>query len=751
MNKNMIWQSFTEDRAYLEHQYQPVNWNPASGLTAAELESAVDRLAAELSAAGQPRSLIKARACALVGSQGRIAVDGRDWFADHLDCGQAVIQLRNRWLKEINDTVMKDAHAIERQAWAAGAWSGFSDFGHTAPDWNDVLDLGLTGLLERVRQARAAKAAAGSLTAAQRVFYESAETAYQAAIGFVHRLAAEAERQAETAAAGSGTTDSSRERLRRVAASLRGIASRPPATFHEALQLMYIFRQLQEEVEGERVRSLGGLDRLFWRFYQTDLAAGRLTREQAGVLVRYFLFKIYALRTPYNQPLFLGGLGVDGQDAVNDLSWLFLAAFDELGIYDPKFHIRVHPGTPDDFLRFVLSCIRRGNSSLVLINDKVAFRALRQVGATELEVRDYVPIGCYEPAILGREVPCTGSGSVNLAKAVELALCNGIDPLTGTRIGPATGEIAEFRTFDDFLAAWQQQLAFMTESAMRTVSAYEKHYPTVNPAPLFSATMRECVERGQDAYAGSAKYNNSSVNFAYIASTVDALLAIRRLVFMDRSVTLPELADILRTNWAGHEDLRRKVRLSRDKYGNNRPEPDRLAAELAAFAAGLVNNRPNGRGGVFKAGMISIDHYIYHGSKMGATPDGRRSTEPLSKNFSAVTAMDRAGVTALIQSVTGMDHSLFPNGSVLDILLHPSAVQGEEGLDSLLALIRTYFAAGGFAIHGNIFDARVLREAQQDPQKYANLQVRVCGWNVYFVNLSRAEQDEFIRQAEHAG
>ena len=209
--------------------------------------------------------------------------------------------------------------------------------------------------------------------------------------------------------------------------------------------------------------------------------------------------------------------------------------------------------------------------------------------------------------------------------------------------------------------------------------------------------------------------------------------------------------DILKKNWEGSGKFRALVKRMPAKYGNNNPVADAIAVEVSDFVADLVNNRPNGRGGVFKAALFSIDHCFSLGARTMATPDGRMAGDPLSKNLCATTAMDRNGITALINSVTKMDHSKFPTGSVLDIVLHPTVVAGEEGLPAFYAILKTYFYKGGFAIHGNVMHAEELRKAQENPEQYKNLQVRVCGCNAYFVNLSKEEQDAFIEQAENCG
>ena len=229
---------------------------------------------------------------------------------------------------------------------------------------------------------------------------------------------------------------------------------------------------------------------------------------------------------------------------------------------------------------------------------------------------------------------------------------------------------------------------------------------------------------------------------------LDSLCAVNKLVFIDKRFTLPELRDILISDWQGYERERQIARRLPMKYGNGEPISDALTTDFASFCASLINNKPNGRGGVFKAALFTIDFCFAAGKKTMATPDGRRAGEPLSKNLCASVGMDRKGITALINSVTNIDFADFPTGSVLDIVLHPTAVSGEDGLEAFYSVLSTYFKKGGFAMHGNIFDAEILKLAQAEPEKYKNLQVRVCGWNAYFVNLSKTEQDSFIRQAE---
>ncbi len=383
----------------------------------------------------------------------------------------------------------------------------------------------------------------------------------------------------------------------------------------------------------------------------------------------------------------------------------------------------------------------------MFVNDRIGIKSLMDVGITEQDARDYVPIGCYEPAVWGVEIGCTGNGGVNLAKAVELVFTNGIDLGSGEPCGIQTGKIT---SYEGFAEAVKQQIRFLTDRAVNYIVELEKHYGEINPDPILSCQYDHSVETGVDVYEGGAKYNNSSMYFYSIASLTDAVCAVKKLVFEEKRLSFDALGEILKANWAGQDKLRAIAKTLPEKYGNNHPAADAIAVEMSDFVAGLVNNRPNGRGGVFKAALFSTDFCFATGSKTMATPDGRLAGEPLSKNLCAVPGMDRNGITGLINSVTQMDHSKFSTGSVLDVVLHPSAVSGEDGLDAFYCILMTYFKKGGFAMHGNVFLADDSKKAQKDPEKYKNLQVRVCGWNAYFINLSRAEQDAFICQAENA-
>ncbi len=712
---------FEEKKEKLAKQFERVAWIEGSGLT----EKALSAALAEMEATGASCARVKADTFAFLAENAPIAITPEDVFQEKLFSGdlmkrqrwRAVTAVKRKYLPVETETVSK--------AWReAYAYTGGEDFGHTSPNSRALVSLGLSGLLARVNAA----AARGGLSEKQREFYDTCATVLRSMMRVAERLA-------------DAIEPCSAENAR----ALRAIATRAPETTYETMQLLILYFYLHEYVAGTRVRTLGRLDVLLTPFYEADLAAGRYTHEELREMLRYFLYKFFAMNVPFGLPFCIGGEDEHGNDVTNDVTDLIVDVFDELNVHSPKIHVRVCDKTPKELTLRVLDCIRRGNSSFVFVNDRVAKDALLRVGIAERDVWDYLPIGCYEPAVWGKEIGCTGNGGISLGKVAEFLFTGGKDHANGVTYGIDTGEPA---TYGEFLTAVKKQIAYMAEKGMNYIVELEKHYGECGPDPILSMQYDESVALGVDVYEGGAKYNNSSLYYYSIATLVDAIAAVKRLVYEEKALSFTELGEILKNDWEGREELRQRVLRLPEKYGCNNPVADEITVWLADHCASLTNNRPNGRGGVFKASCFTIDHCYPMGEKTMATPDGRRAGEPLSKNFCATVGMDKKGVTALIGSVTKMDHAAFPNGTVLDLVLHPSAVSGEDGLAAFYGLLATYFKKGGIALHGNVFDADVLRDAVANPEKYENLQVRVCGWNAYFTKLTRAEQEAFIKQAE---
>jgi len=701
--------------------YRDICWDPSSGLSPEVLEQEVAELEKQL--AGRSKSYVKAKTFELLLEKGQISVTREDIFQEKLNARHIMTAQRNRWWEEAKANFRDMLQTVER-AERTKAFCAHEDFGHTSPNTKMLVELGYCGLIDRLAEAEKRVV---TITEKQRDFYHSAGIALMAMQRFCKRLS-----QAE------GITKEN-------ARCLAHLSEQAPRHLYEALQLLVVTFYLHEYVAGTRVRTLGRLDEILYPLYRKDLDEGVLDRDGAKEMLKCFLYKLWTMRVPYDLPFCLGGVDKDGKEITNELSYLMVEAYRELDIHSPKIHVRVSDQTPEAFVKLVLRCIRSGNSSFVFVNDAVTIEALMKCGVTREEARSYVLIGCYEPSVFDLELPCTGNGHINLPKMIELVFCRGRDLETGELVGLDTGAID---SYEDFISALKTQIAYCIDLALTYIGRVEGCYMQANPDPILSAMLSPCVERGIDAYDGGAKYNNSSFYIHSIASLADSVIAVKQLVFEQKRVGFDELGDILRANWKGHEKLRMEMDRSSVKYGNNVDAVDEIAVEFADFCAKRINGTKNGRGGIFKAANFTIDECFANGKRVMATPDGRYAGEPLSKNLCAVTGKDKRGITALIHSVTKMPLSDFPNGSVLDFVLHPSAVRGEDGLSAFYGLLKTYFKKGGMAIHGNVFDAEQLKQAQKNPEQYRHLQVRVCGWNAYFVNLSRAEQDAFIKQAE---
>lgn len=721
----MIFDGFDLNKSELECQFENVQWIKESGLVAEALDEEYEKLMLKI--ANHPKAIVKAKTFEMILKKAALAVDKKDIFQDKLFSGHILLKQRQKWEKDICDAYLSAEYEEMFRTWNEfGAYQAMSDFGHTSPNSRLLVKVGFTGLLERVERS----ASRENLTEKQKEFYDSCEIVLKAILVFLNRLA-----------------DAIEPYNKENAKALKNIALGAPQNTYEAMQLLIVYFFLHEFVAGTRVRTLGRLDVLLYPFYVEDIRNGTFAKTEVKEMLKYFLNKFWAAKVPFGLPFTLGGIDAEGKEVTNEISYLIVEVYNELNIYSPKIHVRVSEKTPKDFVKLVLRCIRGGNSNFVFVNDAVGIKSLMNVGIEEKDARDFVPIGCYEPAVWGVEVGCTGNGGVNLAKAVELVITNGIDFRTGKTAGIQTGIID---SYDSFVEAVKKQIMYMTERVMDYVCKIEGYYREINPDPILSSMYEHSVECGLDVYEGGAKYNNSSVYFYSIASLVDSMAAVKRLVFDKKVLSFEELCHVLKNNWKDQEKLRVIAQKISEKYGNNNALADELAKDISDFVAEHTNNQPNGRGGVFKAALFSIDFCFFTGKKTMATPDGRYAGDPLSKNLCASTAMDRKGITALISSVTKIDHSKFPTGSVLDIMLHPSAVSGEDGLEAFYGILKTYFIKGGFAIHGNVFDAATLKKAQENPKQYANLQVRVCGWNAYFVNLSKEEQDAFIAQANNA-
>lgn len=649
-------------------------------------------------------------------SKVKVFINPYDIFCDMAETGITPMHLRDSEYGRICP-VSRDANLSE----SCGAYLSGWDPGHTMPDWKRILTLGITGILSEAEDRLEKE----NLTEEEKAFYLSVKYAYEGILIYIKRLYDLAgETEGENAAFAKE--------------NLLEISMHEPRTLSQAMQLYFIYYMVQHHVEGENLRSLGALDSLLYPYYKSDIENGIITKDEAREMIRYFLYKWTSMHVLANMPFNLC-------TEVNEMTYLILEEYIALDVIDPKIHIKCGKNVPDDVLKMVLDSIRNGKSSFVFANSEVVKKSLMNIGEEECDAEDYTLIGCYEPASAGKEFPCTLNGRINLPMAIEVILGGGKNFRCDEVLGEVTGKC---ESFDEFYNDVKKLLKSWSEKSIAEISRIERMYPGFLQSPVISGTFESCMEKGMDAYRGGAKYNNSSICIFGLATFADSLIAIKKMVFTEKIVSLSKLAEILKANWEGHEDLRLYAKNECKKFGNGDWEADFFAEDITRFMSDNINGKENGRGGVFRLGIFSIDWIIHYGRLTGASADGRRKGEALSKNISASVGMDKKGVTGAINSATAFNHSLSSDGTVLDLSIHPTAVSGEEGLSVMLSLLKTYFKKGGFAVHMNVLSAETLKKAQENPEKYKNLQVRLCGWNVYFTDLSREMQDNLIRSME---
>lgn len=676
-----------------------------------------------------PHPVRKAKALAYVLANTRIACDRRDIFPaiNMIDrpLNKTLIQA---WRDEVFTQIIPEVG--RRRDWLEndGIVTIWPDYDHSVPDWDRLFALGFPGILRESENARRANVC----TPEQDAFFEGVKITYEAILMILDRLAALAD-----------ATDGSEK----LAAGLKQLRVGAPTTFYEALLLSYLYFMISEHIEGLQVRSLSNFDRQLFAFYQHDLESG-LTEDDIRTDLAYYLLQFTAIDNYWNQPVYLGGENADGSTVVNELSYLFLDTYDHMGLYNPKIQIKIADSTPKAFVLKALDMIRRGHNSIVLVADATIRKALMGVGVSEEDARLCNITGCYEYSIQGSYV--ASMNYLNLLKPLEYTLHEGCDGVTGKFAGRVSPPLAAYDTFDKLYAEYKNQLLHVLDMTVDTVNGFEDYLAYMSPSSMLSGTFTSCLESGRDAIRGGGKRNDSIMLVGFIADLVDSLTMIRRYVYEKQEITLERLVAVLDSNFEGEELLRRRLLADREKYGNNKERPDALAVDVVNFLTANVNGRPNSpaRGGEWNCGFHVARMSYDQGGKTAASANGRRKGEELSKNISASMGQNREGATAAILSATKIDASQFISDAALDLGLLPSAVKGEDGLQAMYGLLMTFVHRGGHAMHINVFDAETLRAAQREPEKYQDLQIRVCGWNVLFSNINKEEQDGFIRQAE---
>lgn len=710
--------------------YHGYDYDEATGLSDEEIDKGLEKLSTGLE--DSPHPIHKAKLFEYVLANTKIDIAEHDYFIGMYTWNRPISKYTVfKWSDEVHNSFPEE-NKLLNDFDRSGAVFGWLDFDHTVPDWDSLMELGFSGILKRAEEAFEKLK---NPTEKQKAFFEGIKIEYNAIIMFLDRLYKYA-------------LTKNFEKAHKAAKCLKNLRDGAPSDTYEAMQLIYIYFMLSESVDHYQVRSLGhGLDQTLYPFFKKDIESGTYTKEEIGELIGYFLMQWSAIGNYWGQPFYLGGTTPDGSTRVNELSYLILDVYDKLGIYNPKIQIKYHKSTPKDFIEKALEMIRHGISSIVFCNEDHIVKSLMSLGATYEEAMDSVISGCYEYKVKAKGIGISVL-YYSALKPVSLVFDNGFDTVTEKQIGIKTGEIPEFTSFEKFYTAYLKQLEYSILTYLDAMYTLETRVQEINPSLMFSATCPDCVNTMTDAL-DSGLENTTDTLLSGLGSAVDALMAVYELVFERKVTDLKTLKNALDANWQGYETLRAEAITCKHKYGNGDTMADSYANAITRFVYDLFAGKRNSHDGHIKLEMHSARAFIIHGKKTKATPDGRFSGDETSKNASPSPGADRNGITALINSATAIDTSLCNIGFCLDAMLHPSAVQGEHGLAALYAVLSTYMQKGGASIHFNIFNTEILREAQDNPEKYENLQVRICGWNALWNKIPKTEQDAYILRCEN--
>ncbi len=639
------------------------------------------------------------------------------------------------------DPALGDATAAGRDWYATATQIGLITTcpgGHTIAGYEHVLAVGMGGVLEEI-DARTAL----PCDDAQRDFLAAARTTWQAASHYAHRYS-----RAASQLANQTSNTVHRETLRTIAADCNHIAARPPETFRQALQLLWLTHEVLVCEQFSGSLSLGRLDQILWPFYRRDWARGELTPEVAQDLILALWTKFASLPSGY-QNVTLGGASADGGAMSNDLTVMMLRASRHLKMDQPLISLRCHPAMSDELWDEVLAVIAAGQGFPAMFNDAVVIDAKAAVGVPREEAHGYGIVGCVEMAVPGREFSHTEGQRLNWAKALELFLNGGRCMLTGEGVGPTPPGLSTLTTFETFLAAFETYFAELIDQGIDALGDIERDFAEIWPYPFLSATMAGCVANARDVTAGGTIYDLSTLNGCGMADTADSLAAIQRAVYDEAIVSLDELAEAMATDFASAPALPAQLERLTPRFGNDDPLPDGLLARLAdGFCQRLVG-RTNWRGGGYQSGLYTVSAHAGMGERTAALPTGRRKGVSLANGLSPCQGADRSGPTAVIHSLTRLDHRKLGNGMVLDMKFAPALLADLAGREALRNLIETYFTMGGMEIQFNVIDRATLLAAQADPARHADLVVRVSGFSAYFVDLDATTQAEILARTEH--
>lgn len=619
--------------------------------------------------------------------------------------------------------------------------------GHICPKLETWLRYGPAGLLEHARDKLA------QAPVEQQDFYQGVCDVLEGAIIFMKRYADLAQSMSETEA-----DERTSGKLRQVAKVCHRLAEGSPATFHEALQSVWFLFVILHMESNASSFSPGRLDQLLYPYYERDVREGRVTRLAALELIEALWIKFnhivymrnarsarYFAGFPIGFNVAIGGQSASGEDATNELSYLFLKAQEHIGLPQPNLSARLHLNSPDEFVDACSAVIGLGSGMPQIFNDESIIPALESQGISREDAIDYAVVGCVELTTQGNNLGWSDAAMFNLVKVLELTLNNGRCMLTGNPMGLETGTLVDYASYVDLEKAYAKQIQFFVGKMMRACEWIERAHQEHLPSPFLSSVIDDCLDRGRDVTAGGAFYNLSGIQAIQVANVADSLAVLKQLVYDEQRVSAQDLLQACRNNFQGQEVLRQRCLHAVPKYGNDVPWVDELGSQWLTTFADHLKDYTNVRGGPYHMGLYTVSAHVPMGKNVGATPDGRLAEEPLADGgMSPMYGRDRLGPTAVLRSVARAPLVRASNGTLLNMKFLPVFFQTQRGRKQFSALLKAFVQLLIHHVQFNVLRREDLLAAKENPDAYRGLTVRVAGYTAYFTELAEDLQDEII-------
>jgi trans-4-hydroxy-L-proline dehydratase len=554
------------------------------------------------------------------------------------------------------------------------------------------------------------------------------------------------------------------EELKQIAEICRWVPAKAPRNFWEAIQ-MYWFVHLGTitELNGWDAMNPGHLDQHLAPFYEKEIAAGTLTREKAKELLCCFWIKVNNHPAPpkvgitaresgtYNDftNINIGGIKRDGSNGVSEVSYILLEIVEELHILQPGSSVHISAKTPERFLKAACKVIRQGHGYPSVFNPDLYITEMLRTGKSLEDARESGCSGCIETGAFGKEAFLL-TGYLNVPKILEVTLNNGIDPVTGKLVSIQTGDPRDFKDFEVLYAAFLKQLNYLVDQKIRVSNYIDRMFAKYAPAPFLSVVIDDCIKKGKDYYDGGPRYNTNYIQCCGLGTVTDSLTTLKKHVFEDQRFTMDQMLDVVARNFEGEAWTRQYILNKTPFFGNNDNYADDVAVMVYDDLINAIDSKPNIKGGKFHLNMLSTTCHVYFGKVMGASPNGRLAGKSISDGTSPSHGGDKNGPSMVVSSLSKLDQSK-SSGTLLNQRFLPSILKRDEDIAKLASLVRSYFTLGGHHIQFNIVDTATLLAAQETPEEYKDLMVRMAGYSDYFNDMNADLQQEIIDRTENEG